>query len=91
MTDVSELTSGIINQKLEINPNPARKYFTICGRRSIDRIRIYDITGRVVKEEKFKSSKGEKEPKVSLDGIKNGVYFIKADNSNQTVKIIITR
>jgi len=89
---VSGVAEAIENCKLKIDnfsvySNPAKTFFTIrlpqtaCRRQSgfgtsaTDRstIRIYDVSGKAVKE---LDSFGVDELRVSLDGIKSGVYFV---------------
>ena len=77
-------------RELELYPNPAKIYFTVRLPKTVDHseIKIFDVTGKVVKE---LESSGNRELRVSLDGIKNGVYFVRIDNSIQVTKIIVTR
>ncbi len=77
---------------LEVFPNPAKSFLTIrfptvIGNR---RIQIFDITGKLVKNEEFKSSKVQ-EVRISLNGIRNGVYFVRAENNFVKEKVIIAR
>jgi hypothetical protein len=46
------------------------------------------VTGKLVKVEK---SKGLKETRIPLDGIKNGIYFIKVGSELAKEKLVITR
>jgi uncharacterized delta-60 repeat protein len=79
----------------KIFPNPARNYFTICLPEMLNQVqhdkmsvKIFDVSGKAVKElESF----GIGELRVSLDGIKNGVYFVKINNNPQVTKIIVTK
>ncbi len=61
--------------RYDIFPNPAKTYFVVNGPWSMDHrtIKFYDVAGKQIKVQEFKSSK---EQKVSLYGINNGVYFI---------------
>jgi len=75
---------------LEIYPNPARTYSTIRLPQSVDReqIKIYDVTGKLIKElEIF----GVGELRISLDEIKNGVYFVRVGNDLVKEKLVVTR
>ncbi len=72
---------------LEILPNPASNYFTIRLPSFNNHIKIFDVSGKIIKEVRNMTQ----EMRVSLDGIENGVYFIKIDNSNEVTKIIITK
>jgi hypothetical protein len=73
----------------EIYPNPAKSYFAIRLPLTANctQIKIFDVTGKIVKETKSKNQK----TRVSLEGIKNGVYFVKIDNNTQVTKIIVTK
>jgi hypothetical protein len=76
------------SSKISIFPNPTRNYFTIRLPQTTDHIKIFDVSGKAVKElESF----GVRELRVSLDGIKNGIYFVKIDNDPQVTKIIVTK
>jgi len=60
---------------IEVYPNPARSYFVVRIPSSVksQALKIFDVTGKVVKEVRIK----KQETRISLDGIKNGVYFVK--------------
>jgi YVTN family beta-propeller protein len=75
---------------LKVYPNPAKAFFTLRLPQSADRsqIKIYDVTGKVVKE---LESSGKKELRISLDGIKNGIYFVKVGNEMVKEKLVVTR
>jgi hypothetical protein len=79
-----------LRSPLKIYPNPAKTYFVVNGPWSMDHrtIKIYDVTGKLVKVEK---SKGLKETRIPLDGIKNGIYFIKVGSELAKEKLVITR
>ncbi|MCX7785249.1 MAG: T9SS type A sorting domain-containing protein [candidate division WOR-3 bacterium] len=80
--------SRTIYYPLKICPNPAKSYFIVRCPSTISQIRIYDITGKLIKEEKFK---GSKETKVFLADIKTGIYFVKVNDAMLTEKLVITR
>ena len=69
---------------LEIYPNPTN-IFLIVRCPSPAEIKIYDVTGKAVKE----VSSNIKETRISLDGIKNGIYFAQVDNL--IAKFIVTK
>jgi hypothetical protein len=58
----------------EVYPNPAQTYFTVRLPQTADptQIKIFDVSGKLVKEVRCETQ----ESKVTLDGIKNGIYFI---------------
>jgi uncharacterized delta-60 repeat protein len=81
---------AVLRTPLKIFPNPAKTYFVVNGPWSMDHrtIKIYDVTGKLVKVEKFK---GLKEARISLDVIKNGIYFIKVSNEFAKEKLVVTK
>lgn len=72
----------------EVYPNPASSYLAVRGHSDMQYIKIFDVTGKLIKEEKFKRSKV-----ISLDGIKSGVYFLRAmiNNKECIKKFVIQR
>jgi hypothetical protein len=74
---------------LEVYPNPAKAFFTI--RSSFlalhSTLKLYDVTGKIVKSEELKDSNN----RISLDGIKNGVYFVKVGNEMVKEKLVVTK
>jgi hypothetical protein len=80
LPDVKPLTS-------EIYPNPAKSFFVIRSSLPVKEIEIFDVSGKLIKEITFST----KEPKISLNGIKSGVYLlkIKTENKEFTKKLII--
>ncbi|MCX7785551.1 MAG: YCF48-related protein [candidate division WOR-3 bacterium] len=83
----------VMENQVEIYPNPASSHFAIrfsshaCPLR-VDCIRIYDVTGNVIKVQEFKDGKVQK---ISLDGIKCGVYFVKIGNQLIRKKLIVIK
>jgi uncharacterized delta-60 repeat protein len=77
-------------RELELYPNLAKIYFTVRLPKTVDHseIKIFDVTGKVVKE---LESSGNRELRVSLDGIKNGVYFVQLGNQLICRKLVITK
>ncbi|MBS4015831.1 MAG: SBBP repeat-containing protein [Candidatus Latescibacteria bacterium] len=82
--------SGNGELRVSVYPNPARNYFTVRIPQSADRseVKIFDVTGKAVKElESFRVG----ELRVSLDGIKNGIYFVKVNDVMVREKLVVTR
>ncbi len=77
----------------EIYPNPARNYFTVRIPLTTDCIKMFDVLGKLVKEININSPDNDNkgDVRISLEGIRNGVYFVKVDNNPQATKIIVTR
>jgi YVTN family beta-propeller protein len=91
---VSGMEEEIENCKLKIEnfsvyPNPAKTFFFVRGRFTVDHttIKIFDASGKIVKEAKINNQ----ETRISLEGIKNGIYFVQLNNEPVTKKIIITK
>jgi hypothetical protein len=86
-----QVTSKMIDNKINIYPNPARGFFTIRVPQSADRseIKIFDVMGKVIKEIATPSARNDNIVRVSLEDIKDGVYFIKA--GDQTRKIVVNK
>jgi len=84
-----QLTPSASLHLFEIYPNPAKSYFAIRLPQSADRsqIKIFDVSGKIVKEVRSE----EQETRISLDGIKNGVYFVRVGNEMATKKLVITK
>ncbi len=74
---------------LEIYPNPAKTYFTFRIPQSADHsvVKIFDVNGNIVKSEELKG----KNNRISLDGIKNGVYFVKVGDELISKKLVVTK
>ncbi len=72
--------------EIGIYPNPASSFFTIRLPRSAGHLKIYDIAGNLIRVEELK---GVKELKVSLKGIKEGVYIVKVGKEKR--KLVIKR
>jgi len=78
-----------MTNSIEIYPNPAKTYFTIRLPFFADRsqIKIFDVTGKVVIEVRVK----KQELRISLEGIKNGVYFVQVGNEMVKEKLVVTK
>jgi hypothetical protein len=74
---------------IEVFPNPAKTYFSIRLPKTANHseIKILDVTGKIVKSEELKG----KNNRISLDGIKNGVYFIRIGDKTVKEKLVVTR
>jgi hypothetical protein len=90
-----EYVSNIpINYDFVIFPNPANSFFTIHLPQSADQseLKIYDVTGKVIKEIlPLRCTQGQNDNtmRISLKGIKSGVYFVKVGII--TKKLTITK
>ena len=72
----------------EIYPNPASSFFVIPSSLLIKEIKIFDASGKLIKEIALSSSN---QPKISLKEIRSGLYIlkIKARDKEFTQKLII--
>jgi predicted nucleic-acid-binding Zn-ribbon protein len=64
---------------LEVYPNPARSFLAVRLPQTADRqmIRIFDVSGTLVKEEKVTGAQSHKQEMIiSLKGINPGIYFL---------------
>ena len=60
-------TSELIEVNIESYPNPASEYITLS--RIVDRIRVYDLSGRVVLE-------GKRTNSIDVQDLEEGIYFV---------------
>ncbi len=70
--------------RLSIFPNPAKNVMHVRYPWFVEEqtdIKIFDVSGKLVKEEKVKSAqKHKQEIKISLKGINPGIYFLQFEN-----------
>jgi len=76
---------------LMVYPNPTRAFLAVRANFPVQSIRIYDVCGKLVKEERLKGFAGE--TKISLKGMSAGIYFVKAKAQDNTFieKIVVTK
>jgi uncharacterized delta-60 repeat protein len=84
-----EIATPSARNDFVVYPNPAKTYFTVRLPKTADRseIKIFDVNGKIVKSEELKG----KNNRVSLNGIKNGVYFVKVGNEMLKEKLVVTK
>ena len=77
----------------EVYPNPAKTFFTVRSPFNAQgsMLRIFDVTGKVVKEFRSDVASASSTLRVTLDGIMNGIYFIKVGNEMVKEKLVVTR
>jgi hypothetical protein len=80
------INSNLPNANLFIYPNPAKTFFNIQNPSSV-RVKIFDVTGNLIKSEELKA----KNCPISLNGIKNGVYFVRVNDQIVKEKLIVTK
>lgn len=71
--------------ELEINvyPNPAQDFITISSSQKVDRIRIFDITGKVVSDKKNPQSTST----LDVSMLSKGIYIIELKHGQSTKRI----
>lgn len=89
------IEGALSNQEFELKniaifPNPSSGIYNISsGDKAIDKIEIYDVSGKTIKTiNNFSNSNSEN--KLDINEISNGIYFLKITSENQkTIKRII--
>jgi YVTN family beta-propeller protein len=94
ISGIEETTNpNAISLTLEIYPNPARAYLAIRLPQAADRqtLKIFDVSGKLVKvaDEVTSPQSHKQEVRISLKGIKPGIYFLRLDK--ETKKFLIVK
>jgi YVTN family beta-propeller protein len=82
---------------IEVYPNPAKSFFIVRIPSSVtsQMLKMFDASGKVVKEigECLRQPRNDRtgELRVSLKGIKPGIYFLQLNNEPETKKLVITK
>ncbi|MEO0091697.1 MAG: SBBP repeat-containing protein [candidate division WOR-3 bacterium] len=79
---------------LKIYPNPATSVVRVRAPFSVDKVTIYDVTGKIVKEVRNKKQETRgmiQEAKISTDGIKRGIYFLRVNGKIVKEKLIVVK
>lgn len=77
---VNDLSS---DKKLSVYPNPAKDFVVIQSAKSISEVKIYNVTGALVR-----SIKNVADNKVNVSDLQAGVYIIKVNDSAEGIKLI---
>ncbi|GEM_PF-2205938 len=79
-------STDFANQKTKYYPNPVINDFTIESKNIINQVQIYDLTGRLVLDQKVNSQK----VKLNLSQLTNGTYIVKilGTDESESIKII---
>jgi len=91
----NEIATPSARNDFTVYPNPAKTFFNI--RSSLFALhftlKLYDVSGKMVKEigDCFQQPHNDNIVRVSLDGIKNGVYFVKVGNELIKEKLVVTK
>jgi uncharacterized delta-60 repeat protein len=91
-----EIASPLAYNDIVVFPNPAKTYFTIHLSQSTNysEIKIFDVSGKLINEIASgiaSQPRNDNIVQVSLDGIKNGVYFVKVGNETDLKKLVILK
>lgn len=73
-------------ESVTLYPNPTSDFVRISAGESIDLVRVFDVTGRVVKE----SSPNKSDFSLNVSGLSKGVYLVKLNSGDKeaTTKLI---
>lgn len=79
-------TFSDVIESVTLYPNPTSDFVRISAGESIDLVRVFDVTGRVVKE----SSPEKSDFSLNVSNLSKGVYLVKlnAGNKEATTKLI---
>ncbi len=78
-----DTSTPLSDQEMKIWPNPAKSFINIEFNQSLIKsaqLLVYNSLGQLVLQKKL--SKGEKNIKLKLEGLKSGVYFIEVRNTD---------
>jgi hypothetical protein len=89
----NEIASPLARNDFIVYPNPARSFFVVRCPFSVDKVTIYDVTGKLVKEvgDCHATARNDNIMRISLDGIRNGIYFVKVNDELLEEKLVVTR
>ena len=73
----------------EIYPNPAKAVIRVRGSLSAKTIKIFDVSGKLIKEIASPRNDGIGEAKISLKGINPGIYFLRL--GKETKKFLVVK
>ncbi|MDG1824228.1 MAG: T9SS type A sorting domain-containing protein [Flavobacteriaceae bacterium] len=78
-----EATASIDDIKINVNvyPNPVKDILNVISAESIDAVRIFDLTGRVVKQ----ATPNKENFDLDVADLSNGVYLVKLNAGNKEV------
>lgn len=90
-TNFQGIDEPALSETIQLFPNPANSYLEIENTKpSIERVRIFDIKGRVVFTERFDN---EKNIRLSIEGLPAGLYAVQIEGNNEktTKQVLINR
>ena len=78
--------SNVNDFELSLYPNPVKNIAVISSAESVDLVRVFDLTGRIVKEETPNKQNFE----LDVENISKGVYLVKLNSGDKeaTTKLI---
>ncbi|MEO0083907.1 MAG: SBBP repeat-containing protein [candidate division WOR-3 bacterium] len=84
------ITHGAKSSMPKIYPNPAASVVYVCCPWNVNKVTIYDATGKVIKQIALQVC-NDNTVRILLEGIKKGVYFIKVNDVMVKDKLVITK
>jgi len=78
---------------VKVYPNPAKSVIRISYPFAVKEIKIFDVAGKLIKEiaSVRNGQRNDKLVRISLEGIKSGVYFIQTGDERIIKKLVITK
>lgn len=89
--DILNLDENSFSSEVKVYPNPATEMVTISLKNTSERasLIVYDVMGRLVKQQAFK---GEKDLRLSVVNLQPGIYYLKiSEGKKQTTKKLIVK
>jgi len=92
LTGVSNVQSTV--NDIAIWPVPAKGQLNVKVTSNVnekDVISIFDMTGRIVKENNIEMKSGENEYSLDITGLSNGIYFVKVNGATINIckKVVV--
>jgi hypothetical protein len=86
VTAITQSSKKVLIDDFKIYPNPVSNRVSVSAAESIDNMRIYDLSGRLVKQ----ASPRKAAFSVDVSGLSKGVYLVKlnAGDREATTKMI---
>lgn len=84
--DASMATDEMTASEFKIYPNPVKDVLNISNDKSIEKVEIFDLSGKKLIQNEMNSNKTE----IDMSGLLSGIYIVKilSDGKTQTKKVI---
>ncbi len=87
--DITEnYSNSCVRNMLKVYPNPAKTVICVRCPLTAKEIRIFDVSGKVIKEIITPSARNDDVATVSLKGINPGIYFLQFGNQTQKFQVV---